>query len=100
MPQYRQYIENFSSPASDIDVKVYYDVDKGNVETGIYPVSETPVVTYTTGDIFENPILRGKPATTFRQQEKLPNEFKIRKCTSIESIDAKFDVKNYSNKID
>lgn len=99
MPQYRQYIENFSSPASDIDVKVYYDVDKGNVETGIYPVSETPVVTYTTGDIFENPILRGKPETTFRQQEKLPNEFKIRKCTSVET-NAKFDVKNYSNKID
>lgn len=99
MPYYKQYVEDFGSPGSDITIKVRYDVDEGNVETGVFPVklgtAPNFTITSTSGDKYGNPILRGKPSGTFRQVEKLPVDFSSDPCDEF-----KFYVTDYSAKRD
>lgn len=99
MPYYKQYVEDFGSPSSDITIKVRYDVDQGNVETGVFPVklgvAPNFTITSTSGDKYDQVVLRGKPSGTFRQIEKLPTDFSSDPCN-----DFKFYVTKYSAKRD
>lgn len=90
MPYYSQYVEELNSPGSDISIDVKYDIDEGNVTTGIYPVvlqAGPPIVAgSTSGDKYEQVILRGKPSGTFRQVEKLPTGFTSDPCDEFSFI--------------
>jgi len=99
MPHYKQYVEDFTSPGSDISIKVRYDVDNGNVETDVYPVVLQPgppiVAGSTNGDKYDNVIVRGIPSGTFRQTIKLPTSFSSDPCDEV-----KFVVSGYSGERD
>ena len=85
MPYYKQISENIGS-AGGSQIRVLYNVDKGNTETGTFPIgtSVQPL-----GSV--SGMLRGIPGTSFRQKEKLPVDFSIDPCN-----DTKFNVTGYS----
>jgi hypothetical protein len=85
MPYYKQVVEDIGS-AGGSQIRVRYDVDKGNTVTGTFPRGTAAVPLPSVSGM-----LRGIPLTSFRQQEKLPVDFSMDPCDI-----TKFDISGYS----